>query len=71
MNADDESILKPKKGSTSSKKAYLAGFNANETLAECSSVFKTSNLSPGASCQSAMPSQMSCLDNSGPNVQVL
>ena len=71
MNDDDESMLKPKQGIASSKKAYLAGFNANEMPAECSSVFQTINVSPGVSYQSAMPSHMSCLDTSGPNVQVL
>ena len=36
MKADAKHILRTKKGSASSKKVYLAGFNANEEPEECS-----------------------------------
>ena len=36
MKADAKHILRTKKGSASSKKVYLAGFNANEETEECS-----------------------------------
>ena len=51
MKADAEHILKTKKGSASSNKVYLAGFNANEGPEEYSRVCQPSNVSPGVSCQ--------------------
>ena len=57
MKAEAERILKTKKGSASSNKVYLAGFNANEGPEEYSRVCQPSNVSPGVSCQSAMPCQ--------------
>jgi hypothetical protein len=55
MKAEAKHILKTKQGSASSDKVYLGGVNANEGPQEYSRVSQPSNVSPGVSCESAMP----------------